>query len=225
MSMLFGVTTKEAANTTLSNGYDLHSWVMRMKGFPAFWGRSLSGKNRITPEEKAFLTEKSCKTALILDSLTEAQVSANNGSLEALCAVKAARELGVPANKKIALSAYIGSDWSVNHNWMISYAHTLLDNGYIPGFIGNTDSSQNFNFGRQCSHYVQFMRDIAKNQTIYWATEPKPKKTPPKWQPFCPSALTPGKIHLWKTGEEVQYGETALPLSYARDELVTRHMW
>lgn len=30
-----------------------------------------------------------------------------------------------------------------------------LKNGYTPAFIGHTDSSKNFNFDRQCSHYVQ----------------------------------------------------------------------
>lgn len=32
----------------------------------------------------------------------------------------------------------------------------------IPGFIGNTDSSKNFNFDRQCSHYVQATHDVGE---------------------------------------------------------------
>ena len=137
----------------------------------------------------------------------------------------AAMALGVPQNEGIALFAEIQPDWSVNHNWMISYAYALFNTGYIPGFIGNTNSSINFNFGRQCSHYVQFMKDRAPGRTAYWATEPKEGGDPKVWTPYCPSKLTPEQMDLWRKGKVIPYGDMKIDKNYARDESVLQLMW
>ena len=108
---------------------------------------------------------------------------------------------------------------------MISFAYAMLENGYIPGFSGNTDSSKNFNFGRQCSHYVQFMGDVAKKSTLYWATEPKLDREPDKWEPYCPSELSPEKMSLWTAGGKVRYGDITVRRVFGRDESVTGKMW
>ena len=92
---------------------------------------------------------------MVIRDLTEAKVSSVNGTEDALKVVESAKELGVPQNAGSALFAEIRVEWSANHNWMISFAQTVVANGYIPAFIGNTDSSKNFNFDHQCSHYVQ----------------------------------------------------------------------
>jgi hypothetical protein len=226
MVRIFGAESKEAATARLANGYDLFSWAMRRKNVPAFWGRSISGVNRLTFEEIEFLRGQNCKLALIFDELTEAGIARQNGSDDAMRAAEAARSLGVPENMGTALFAYIRGDWNVNHNWMISYAYTLIENGYIPGFIGNTDSSENFNFDRECSHYVQFMGDIGQNRTVYWATEPKSAGESDEWSPYCPSELSPEQIHLW-SGSCIYYNDSALQANtvYARDESVMQFMW
>jgi len=162
---------------------------------------------------------------LVYDELNEVRVSKTNGYSDALLAVEAARELGAPENAGVAVFALIGDDWSVNHNWMISYAYTLIDNGYIPGFIGNTDSSKNFNFGRQCSHYVQFMGDIAQNRTVYWATEPKLNGEPVEWVPYCPSALMPERIDLWSSGDIIIYGDIIANKVYGNCKSTMNCMW
>ena len=153
--MVYGVDSAIASNTQLTNGYRLYDWVMRQNSNPDFWGRTLLGHDPITREEIDYLQGKKCRIALVIRDLTEAGVSTYEGEPDALRAVEAAKGLGVPEHAGIALFAEIHSDWSINHNWMISFAQTLFENGYIPGFIGNTDSARNFNFDRQCSHYVR----------------------------------------------------------------------
>ena len=202
----------------------LYDWVMRMNSFPAFWGRMLSGENRISEDEIGFLREKNCKVALIFNDLTELGVSGIDGTGDALRAVEAVKDLGVPQNEGIAVFADIRDDWSVNHNWMISFAHTLSENGYVPGFIGNTDSSANFNFDRQCSHFVQATEGAGQYGAVYWATEPKAGGEPENWTPFCPSALNPEDIGLWRCGQ-IGLGDIQANATYARDASLLDYMW
>ena len=70
-------------------------------------------------------------------------------------AVSGAEELGVAAGEGIAIFAVFDREWSINHNWMISFAAAINAGGFVPAFIGNTDSSVNFNFNRQCGHFVR----------------------------------------------------------------------
>lgn len=226
MKLLYGVSGNHPANTILSNGYTLFSWVMRMSAPPSFWGRNISGTNKLTPEEVEFLHKNYCAVALIYNALTEANVSKKNGVADGLRAAAAAKALGAPLNKDIAIFAEIKDNWSVNHNWMIGYAHAILDNGYIPGFIANTDSSKNFNFGRQGSHYAEYMKDLARTSTAYWATEPKIEKEPTKWTPYSPSQLTPDNMDIWCVGKNIKYGEDiSVARSYIRDRSFERFLW
>lgn len=173
MKTVFGVSSVTPINKKLKNGYTMYEWVMRQKGFPAFCMRTLCGEDEITAEEIDFLKSKNCKVGFVMRDLTEIGVSGNNGTEDALRAVEALKELNVPQNNGIVVFAEIKPEWSVNHNWMISFAQTLSANGFVPGFIGNTDSSKNFNFDRQCSHYVQATKDVNYLGALFMATEPK----------------------------------------------------
>ena len=224
MKTVFGVTSATPINKKLKNGYTMYDWVMRQKGFPAFCMRTLDGENAITAEEIAFLQDKDCKIGLVIRDLTEAAVSAVSGTENALKAVEAAEELGVPQNRGIALFAEIKPEWSVNHNWMISFAQTLSANGYAPGFIGNTDSSINFNFDRQCSHFVQATKKANCFGAVFMATEPKCTKRPEDWTPYCPSALKPEDIGLWCCGTTT-FDAVQVENVYARDNEVLAMMW
>lgn len=224
MSLIYGVDSKFPANTRLTNGYLLYDWIMRKSCYPSFWGRSITGESVIAKEEMEYLKSKNCKIACILRDFSETVISSNNGTDDALKAIEAAKNLGIPQNKGIALFADIPSDWSINHNWMIGFASNVLNNGYIPGFMGNTDSSKNFNFGRQCSHYVQATRDIDQFKAIYWAKEPKYDFDPEIWAPYAPSELLPHDMHLWQYGE-IEFHAITADKSYVRDETVTACFW
>lgn len=222
MKTFFGVCSDAQANLRLKNGYTLYDWIKRQRCFPAFWGRTLLGENCITEEEIDFLRSQDCKVLLIARDLSEATVSGINGTKDALRAAEAARALGVPAGT--AIFAQIEPHWSVNHNWMLSFAHTMVSNGYVPGFIGNTDSSKNFNFDRQYSHYVQATKEVNAFGAVVMATEPKCKKVPAKWAPYCPSALEPEDIQLWACGMTT-FDKITTDDVYAQDEKILAYMW
>lgn len=224
MSIIYGADSVMPADTLLTNGYSLYDWVMRKSCFPSFWGRNITGWNRITESEKDFLRQKRCRVALIMRELSESEISQNDGTARAVEAVEAAKSLGVPQNSGIALFAYFNPEWSVNHNWMISYASYVVNNGYIPGFIGNTDSSKNFNFGRQCSHYVQATRSYSQLYAVYWSTEPKYYFDPDIWAPYAPSELLPDDMHLWNYGS-IDFHSIHAEKLYARDESVMNCLW
>lgn len=224
MKTIFGVSSATPINKKLKNGYTMYDWVKRQRCFPAFCMRTLSGKDKITAEEIEFLKSKDCKIGLVIRDLTEAKVSGINGTEDALKAVEAAKELGVPQNEGIALFAEIKPEWSVNHNWMISFARIVSANGYVPGFIGNTDSSKNFNFDRQCSHYVQATKDVNYFNAVFMATEPKCDKMPDEWVPYCPSALEPEDMHLWCCGTTT-FDFTGVEDVYAKDDKILENMW
>ena len=224
MALIYGAESKIPANTRLTNGYHLYDWVMRKSCFPSFWGRTLTGEGALTISEIDFFKKKHCSIALIARDFTEENISSNNAVDDVLKTIEAAKRLGVPRNKSIALFAEIPETWSVNHNWMLCYAKNLLNNGYIPGFIGNTDSSKNFNFGRQCSHYVQATRGENQLHTIYWAMEPKYSFDPEVWGPYAPSELLPQDMHLWQYGT-VDFHHIQVHKCYARDQSVLNAFW
>ena len=224
MKTIFGVSSATPINKKLKNGYTMYDWVKRQKCFPAFCMRTLSGENKITTEEIEFLKSKDCKIGLVIRDLTEAKVSGVNGTEDALKAIESAKELGVPENEGISLFAEIKPEWSVNHNWMISFAQTISANGYVPGFIGNTDSSKNFNFDRQCSHYVQATKDANYFDALFMATEPRLDKTPEEWTPYCPSALEPEDISLWSCGTTT-FDFIQVEDVHAKDDKVLEKLW
>ena len=224
MKTIFGVSSTTPINKMLKNGYTMYDWVKRQKCFPAFCMRTLCGEEKITAEEIEFLKSKECKIGLVIRDLTEEKVSGIDGAEDAIKAVEAAKELGVPQNESIALFAEIKSDWSVNHNWMISFAQTISENGYIPAFIGNTDSSKNFNFDRQCSHYVQATKDVNCFGALFMATEPKLDTFPEEWTPYCPSAVQPEDISLWSCGTTT-FDFILVEDVYAKNEKVVENMW
>lgn len=224
MATMFGTDSVCPANTRLSNGYDLFSWVMRKRGFPAFWGRSITGENTITKEEVNFLRKKKCKIALYLDDLTETGVAGINGTEDGVRAVEAAKKIGVPEGQGIAIFVVLGENWGINHNWLLSFASAINGNGFLPGFLGNTDSSKNFSFNRQCGHFLRATKDMENFAAVFGATEPKTEKEAVVWEPYCPSDLEKDKIALWQNGTITCDGISA-NTTYAHDESVLSCMW
>ncbi len=224
MNLIYGADSRTRVDIRLTNGYNLYEWVMRKSCFPSFWGRNMTGKYAVTKEEIAFLHQMGCKVALIANGFEEVSIASNNAQNDALRTIEAAKRLGVPQNKGITLFAEIPGKLCVNHNWMIGYANHLLRNGYCPGFIGDTDSSKNFNFGRQCSHYIQATRKNCHPLTTYWATAPHYNFDPAVWAPYAPSQILPADIHIWQYGT-VDFHTISAGKCYARDESVLERFY
>lgn len=201
MKTFYGVNSNTPMNKKLKNGYTVYDWIVRQKDIPSFCLRTICGKDAITNEEIEFLKNKNCKLGIAIRNLNETTISSCHGDKEALRAIYELKSLNIVNDKKIAIFAEINPNWSINHNWMLSFAQTLSVNGYIPAFIANTDSSKNFNFDRQCSHFVNATTDVDQFGAIYCATEPKLSNKPDEWTPFCPSALESDDINLWMYGK------------------------
>lgn len=219
MAMIYGADSVVPVNTRLTNGYTLFDWVMRMSCYPSFWGRTLLGDMTVTTDEIEFLHRQKCKVGFIVNNFSETEISSNEDVEKAMLAIKAMDKLGIPRDQGITIFAYINPDWCVNHNWMLSFAYQIAKNGYVPGFIGNTDSSLNFNFGRQCSHYVQANNKYYHIPTVYWATEPKLNFEPSLWVPYAPSQLLPQDMHLWNYGR-INFHNICVQKSYMRDKSI-----
>jgi hypothetical protein len=224
MKTFYGVTMETPINKKLKNGHTMFDWIVRKRCYPSFCMRTLCGKEKITKEEIKFLKSKGCKIAFVIRDLTEIEVSGSDASACAARAIKSAFELGLPANKNIALFAQINPDWSINHNWMISFARNLKDKGFVAGFIGNTDSSKNFNFDRQSSHYIQATKSFNYYDAVFMATEPKLKSAPDKWEPYCPSAMKQTDISFW-IGADIYFDDIKATDVYARDEKVLENLF
>ncbi len=224
MKTIFGVNSVTPINKKLKNGHTMYDWVVRKNCYPAFCMRTLTGDNKIIPEEIEFLNTKGCKIGLVFNDLTEKEVSAISGVLSAERAVNAALELGVPVNTGIVLFAEIKPEWSVNHNWMISFASTLRAKGFVAGFIGNTDSSKNFNFDRQTGHFVKATKDMNCFDAIFMATEPRIDNVPKEWLPYCPSDIEVEDMSFWSCGETA-FDEVKVYNVYARDEKALISLW
>jgi len=224
MKTIFGIDSKIPANLKLKNGYTMYNWVMRQKGFPKFWGRQISGENAVTKEELEFLKSKNCKLLLLFDDFTEEEVSGGYDSAAALRAVDALKKLGVPKHKGIVIYADINPDWSIYHDWMLGFASELHKNGYVAGFIGNTDSAKNFNFDRQCSHYKQSLNVMTElSHTCFGATEPQ-VSNPKEWAPYCPSEMGVDELSLWRHGT-VTFDTIFVNSVLARDDEVLKRFW
>ena len=111
-----------------------------------------------------------------------------------------------------------GDDEFMNHNWMISFAAILSEYGYLAGFIGNTDSSLNFCFDRECGHFYNATKQIGCYGALYGATEPDCNAPENGWKPYFPSDFSADDISLWESREVIKCGEAELASPvYARD--------
>lgn len=113
---------------------------------------------KISKEEMEFLRERQCKTVIYFTELTEAVVSASNGTEYALQAVSGAEELGVAAGEGIAIFAVFDREWSINHNWMISFAAAIN----AGDFAGTIDVMKN-----KRESEMQFFAYSAAGTTTY----------------------------------------------------------
>lgn len=207
MAVIFGVDSQTPAHTRLTNGYTLYDWVVRQSCFPSFWGRDMAGEHGVDREEIDFLREKQCKIALLHTNLTECGVSTTDGTEDARKAVQAAQMLDVAPFEGIALFAKLGDMWTVSERWLIGFARVVFENGYIPGFMANTDSSKNFSFDRNFSRYIHMTQYVENYKALVWSTEPQHNESPREWTPYYPSAIRAENVGFWNTASNRIYFE------------------
>ena len=219
----FGIKTTVPSNQVLSNGYTLFQWITRKKDVPRFWLRNLTGKDAIKEDEILFLKEKNCKVGFFLNDFSEREIATNDGTEAALRAIKAAIALNIPRYAGIAIFIIVPKTWNINHNWMISFSRRLCEKGFIPGFMGNTDSSKNFSFDRECGHFLNATHSVTHYRAVFGATEPCTHSLQNGWTPFAPSDLTPDQIVLWCNDEPITFREIISEPVYAKDKSVFNH--
>ena len=221
----FGVKSNYPANEKLSNGYNFFQWITRKKDVPTFWMRNITGNHAINTQEAMFLKERNCRIGLFLDDFSEQSIASKNGTVDAARAIQAVIDLNVPRYSGIAIFAFIPCDWNINHNWMISFARALCEKGYVPGFFGNTDSSKNFCFDRECGHFIHATHNVNHYCAVYGAPEPAPKAISNGWTPYAPSDLHPNQISLWCGDDVIAFKKIASEPVYAQNESVLNIFW
>lgn len=220
--MLFGVDSIVEPNVKLHNGYTMYDWISRKNLYPKFWGRPISGDNKTNYDEIDFLHKKGCKIALLYTEATEESMCRSYGVDDAINAVEAVEKLGVDKNCGIAIFVKINSDCQLWENWIIGFAKTVYNLGFIPGFIANTDSSINSDFDRCFSRFAEIAPELAE-KCLIWATEPKCEQ-PEIFMPYCPSVMMPTQISIWNTDTK-KYGDFDISESWIRDESILKYLW
>lgn len=211
-TLYFGVDSAAPADTLLQNNLTLFDWVCRNKIQPNYWGRYLGGDHAITADELSFLHRQGCKVALLYNGAAPSRMTAHpQGVIDAKQAVMAASALNI--SPRAALFLEIPESAVLSDAYLLGFAATLLQDGYVPGFCANTDAQ--FDFDHQFSRGMQNDPDTF-GQCRIWAASPilpaylHTTNThlihPDLWQPHCPSGLTPDQIAVW------QYGKDCHPL-------------
>lgn len=204
--LLFGVDSKVASNDVLQNNLTLFEWVTRNKLYPNFWGRNITGKDRLTKEEIDFLHINGCKVAAIYNEpgLKETE---QQGYIEAKKIAVTATELGIRVGSAIFLK--IEENANVTTEYMMGYAKGLIFEGYTPGFMANTDAKYSFDF--EFSRGMQSDEELF-SKCIIWAVSPSLKEYerittshlihPDNWAAHAPSGITRNDIAVWQYGKD-----------------------
>ena len=226
--LFFGVDSRRSSNALLQNNLTNFEWASRNKLYPNFWGRNINGENALTIEEIDFLHDKGCRIAAIYSDASVKETE-EQGKMLAKKADLAAYGLGIPENTALFLE--IGETENVTAEFMTGFAAALIEEGYTPGFMANTDAA--FGFDREFSGGMQSHKDIFE-KCLVWATAPSLKEydrvttthliQPDNWAPFAPSGITQNKIAAWQYGKnchpisEINGTETAFNIDLLKDE-------
>lgn len=204
--LLFGVDSKVPSDELLQNNLTEFEWVARNKLYPDFWGRNITGENRLTKEEIAFLHSKGCRIAAICNG-SDAMETEEQGKIQAKKIILAALELGIPETASIFLE--LEEPVNATEDYMKGYIQGMLSEGYIPGFKANTDA--NYSFDREYSRGMQNYPELF-GQSLIWAVRPSLKEYervttthlihPDNWVPYAPSGITRDEIAVWQYGRE-----------------------
>lgn len=220
--VFFGVDSEAPANALLQHNLLHFDWVTVNKLYPNFWGRYIGGEKAITPEEVQFLHEKGCKIVPIYAANNSEEITTEvQGIEDARRAFYKAKELGIGLQTVIFLK--IPEQVTVQSEYLLGFARTLLSLDYIPGFYANTDAK-----GEDFSH--QFSRGFMNEPEVFgkceiWAISPSLPEFfetvnahtlyPDSWKPHSPSCMTRERIAIW------QYGRGCHPINDDLDNPVS----
>ena len=204
--LLFGVDSKTRADDLLQNNIDEFEWVVKNKIYPNFYGRYVSGDDRLTVEEIKYLHKKGVKIAPIYSEMSE-KMTEDQGESMARRMDAQVLELGIPEGTVVFLE--IDDNEAISTEFIRGFSRTVADNGYIPGFKANTDAR--FAFDREFSRGMQTSKDLFE-LCIIWATTPTIDEYnkittshlihPDEWKPFAPSGITRREIAVWQYGRD-----------------------
>ncbi len=197
--MIYGVSSHVSSIKTIRDDYTLYDWMGRQRFIPAFWVRDLTGDTAATRREVAFLRKRDCRIALIVQG-----IEWGDGRKDALCAVKAARALGVPRKRGIALFAEITNRRYLNSTWIADYVRVVHRKGYVPGFWVNTASNQHV-YVEEC------VRQSVKHkhlQIVYGTHE----------------SFSPTGVQLWG-GDDHPFSDFGIDNMCVRDRTALKYLW
>ena len=228
--LLFGVDSKVPSDELLQNNLTEFEWAARNKLHPDFWGRNITGENRLTKEEIDFLHKKGCRIAAICNG-SDAMETEEQGKIQAKKIILASLELGIPETAAIFLE--LDEPVNATEDYMKGYIQGLLSEGYTPGFKANTDAS--YSFDREYSRGMQNHPELF-GQSLIWAVKPSLKEYervttthlihPDNWRPYAPSGITREEIAVWQYGREChpihshEGTETSFNINLVKDENV-----
>lgn len=217
--LLFGVHSRTPANDHLQNNLDELEWIIRNKIHPNFYGRYLTGANCLTKEEIVFLHRRGYRIAAIGANDGPKQTKAEGKRLANTLTTRAF-ELGIPMGTAIFLE--IAEDENAKCDFLRGYAEEMIEDGFTPGFMANTDAA--FSFDREFSRMVKSNPELL-GQCLIWATAPTVKEYdgittshlihPDLWMPYAPSAISRAEIAIW------QYGINCHPIEDDAGEVTT----
>lgn len=193
---IWGVDT--AATVT----QEFYQCVVDTFGKPGFWGRYLTGRDAvddpISLDEVTFLHSKGIKVLLVYNEFKKA-LGKDEGVQIAQKATSRAKELKLPLGKVIF--ADIEPDFSIDADWIIGWACTVVKEGYKPGIYGSPE------YKEFSDAYCTALKDecVQKNIILY-SDQPRLKPTPAKSAP----AFKPSKTSCNSSALAYQYGVDAV---------------
>ena len=148
-----------------------------------------------------------------------------------ICKHMIALDLGIPSGSAVFVEIRDGEE--VTSEYLLSFAQTLLAEGYTPGFKVSTDAKDDFD--REFSRGMKLNQDVFMNCLI-WATTPTEPEYdgmttshlihPDHWKPFAPSGTNRNAIGIWQYGrkchpiEDDDGTETTFDLNLVKNEQV-----
>lgn len=204
--LLFGVDSKTRADDLLQNNIDEFEWIVKNKIYPNFYGRYISGEDRLSVEEIEYLHKKGVKIAPIYSDKSEKVTEAQGASI----AIKvAACALQLDIHFRTVIFLEIDDSEPISTEFMRGFVKTLEKKGYTPGFKANTDAR--FAFDREFSRGMQTSKELFE-LCIIWAATPTIDEYnkittshlihPDEWKPYAPSGITRREIAVWQYGKD-----------------------
>jgi hypothetical protein len=135
-AVIFGVDSSDPVSSSMI------ALVTKAIGKPAFWGRYLTGFP-FSEAETGLLAQNRIRLLPIYQGTTAhpglLSGPVANGTSDANAALHAAKSLGVPAGKGIALYADIEGSYTASADWLSGWVAGIQGGGYVAGMYCGSD--------------------------------------------------------------------------------------